>query len=523
MSKTIVSIISEQTIPNYLFIREMYLPGDSLLFISSDKFKARIDWIVNALDYRFPCEIGKVVFPSEGEERWLDMQDCLLKVLSKDKHYLVNLTGGTKYMSLLVQHVFEQFGYSEFAYIPYPKNHMLVPTNNEGTPLKYRISVREYMSNYNVSYTEKEVVEDVSYTNAFFKWFISGHLNFEIVNLLRCYRDKKQVEIEKVETCEGTEKRPQIKGLDDFIHKIHFPVKKEGVLCRQEIEYLTGGWFEEYIYHQIKEKINPQDIRLGVLIKRTESHNQNDLDVVFTYGNKLFVIECVPEQPTPTAADSHDTPQQGRLTIADMSTAIPKEGTFEWKAGMSMRDLMERVRETWWSLKPDLVFAEADPDTFDILSGIPFDAQVASVASKTIVITTPDEVGEMPSEQAQGHTESLAMPDDNDEQQRLREIATTTIVADAPEAKTSPKSKYLFRVGRDSQPIELEFGKGATVEDAITELALTSGTGKESLTLMWGARPLKERFLLERLQLGGNPITVSIKQTPNLPVNKYDE
>lgn len=292
MSKTIVSIISEQTIPNYLFIREMYLPGDSLLFISSDKFKARIDWIVNALDYRFPCEIGKVIFPSEGEERWLDMQDCLLKVLSKDKHYLVNLTGGTKYMSLLVQHVFEQFGNSEFAYIPYPKNHMLVPTNNEGTPLKYRISVREYMSNYNVSYTEKEVVEDVSYTNAFFKWFISGHLNFEIVNLLRCYRDKKQVEIEKVETCEGTEKRPQIKGLDDFIHKIHFPVKKEGVLCRQEIEYLTGGWFEEYIYHQIKEKINPQDIRLGVLIKRTESHNQNDLDVVFTSGNKLFVIEC---------------------------------------------------------------------------------------------------------------------------------------------------------------------------------------------------------------------------------------
>ena len=253
---------------------------------------------------------------------------------------------------------------------------------------------------------------------------------------------------------------------------------------------------------------------------------------------KLFVIECVPEQPTPTAADNHDTPRQGKLTIADMSTTIPKECTFEWNSGMSMRDLMERVRATWKSLKPDLVFAEADPDTFDILSGIPFDAQVASVASKTIVITTPDEVGEMPSEQAQGHTASeqasvdeetpqahtasVAMPDDNDEQQRLREIATMTIAADTPVEKSSLRSKYLFSVGRDSQPIELEFGKGATIEDAITELALRSGTGKESLALLWGERPLKEAYLLERLQLGGKPITVSIKQTHKLLFNQYD-
>ena len=191
-----------------------------------------------------------------------------------------------------------------------------------------------------------------------------------------------------------------------------------------------------------------------------------------------------------------------------------------------MRDLMERVRATWKSLKPDLVFAEADPDTFDILSGIPFDAQVASVASKTIVITTPDEVGEMPSEQAQGHTASeqepvdeetpqahtasVAMPDDNDEQQRLREIATTTIAVDAPEEKSSPKSKYLFNVGRD-KPIELEFGKGAKVDDAITELSRRLGQDKEFFTLLWGGRPLKPGLLLERLRLNGKPITVYVK------------
>ena len=291
MSKTIVSIISEQTIPNYLFIKEMFLPGDSLMFISSDKYKERIDWIVKTLDYRLPCEVVKVIFPAEGEERWLDMQEQLGNVLSKDRYYVVNLTGGTKYMSLLVQHVFEQFGNSEFAYIPYPKNCILIPGRNEALPLKYRLNVREYLSNYNVSYTEKTLTKDAFYTSVFFDKFIRGRLDFASINLLREYRNKKKTNISEAEA-KSSNKFPQIPGLGTFINNIHFPIVEDGVLSSSEVQYLTGGWFEEYMYRQIEEKIHPQDIRLGVLIKRTDNHNQNHLDVVFTYGNKLFVIEC---------------------------------------------------------------------------------------------------------------------------------------------------------------------------------------------------------------------------------------
>lgn len=291
MSKTIVSIISEQTIPNYLFIKEMFLPGDSLMFISSDKYKERIDWIVKTLDYRMPCEVVKIIFPAEGEEKWQDMQERLGKVLSKDKHYFVNLTGGTKYMSLLVQHVFEKFENSEFAYIPYPKNCILIPGRNEVWPLKYRLSVREYLSNYNVDYTEKKLTKDASYTNAFFEKFIQGELDFATIDLLRSYRDKKRTILSEAES-KGSGKFPQIPGLGTFVHNIDFLMAKDGELSASEAQYLTGGWFEEYMYRQIEEKIHPQDICLGVLIKRTDSHNQNDLDVVFTFGNKLFVIEC---------------------------------------------------------------------------------------------------------------------------------------------------------------------------------------------------------------------------------------
>jgi hypothetical protein len=74
-----------------------------------------------------------------------------------------------------------------------------------------------------------------------------------------------------------------------------FVQKDQLKLSKDETKYITGGWFEEYVYTLIQERIKPTDIQLGLLVRRqddTFSSNKNDLDVVFTKGNKLFVIEC---------------------------------------------------------------------------------------------------------------------------------------------------------------------------------------------------------------------------------------
>lgn len=295
MKRVIVSIMSEQTIPNYLFIKEMYIHGDNLMFIASEKFSERIQWIVQTLRntnvLKDDSIIEEVVFPREDEERWENMKQRLLAAIpsSDERHYLVNLTGGTKYMSLLVQHVFEQYS-SSFAYIPYPKNDILIPSENEPRKLETRVSIREYLSNYNVEYTEKDLVKECPYTDYFFDRFVHGRLDFNIINLLRNYRDRKKCDVDALE--KGNGQHPAVVGLGKFLQDILFPIETEGVLTRQEVGYLTGGWFEEYMFNHIKSEIHPQDIALNVTIKRTEGHNQNELDVVFTLGNKLFVIEC---------------------------------------------------------------------------------------------------------------------------------------------------------------------------------------------------------------------------------------
>ena len=109
MSRTIVSIISEQIIPNYLFIKEKFQPGDKLIFISSKKFETRHERIVNTLAWNL-LEVKNIVLPNEGdEENWTSMNNVICTELSDKEEYIVNLTGGTKYMALAIERLFSRY------------------------------------------------------------------------------------------------------------------------------------------------------------------------------------------------------------------------------------------------------------------------------------------------------------------------------------------------------------------------------------------------------------------------------
>lgn len=297
MNKTIVSIISEQTIPNYLFIKEKFLPGDELMFIASQKMAERITWIKDVLKYNL-CESVDIVFERNGdEEDWSEITHQIASRLTEKKHYVVNLTGGTKFMALAVQNVFSHYN-SNFFYIPYPKNNIIWANelNQTVTSIERRVTVEEYTNLYNTHLRcQHQPHIDKGYTAEFFERFISSGKNaqalspedFKLLNLLRSYRNDKKLIVKDVEKIAKDEKHPVIEGLSDFLTKISYPYES-GELSKEDVQYLTGGWFEEYVYHLIKERLNPTDIVLG---PKTANTN-NDLDVVFTIGNKLFVIEC---------------------------------------------------------------------------------------------------------------------------------------------------------------------------------------------------------------------------------------
>jgi hypothetical protein len=239
-------------------------------------------------------KVDSVVFSDDdAEEKW-NLMCCEIEAkLTKDRKYIVNLTGGTKFMSLAIQKVFEKYD-TQFYYLPISKNYLLRPMQNddEKTFLRYRLKVKEYMELYGLRLTRysDRLSQTKSFTNTFFDFFINRlGKDAEIIEKLRKYRDKN-LKISEVETL-GNDKFPKINGLSGFLKKINFPLAETGSLSKYETRYLTGGWFEEYTFSYVKELLQPDDILLDVTFK-PENGQGNELDVVFMLNNKLYVIEC---------------------------------------------------------------------------------------------------------------------------------------------------------------------------------------------------------------------------------------
>lgn len=285
MSKIIVSIISQQPIPNYLFIREMFEPGDQLMFITSTKMESNIQPIVDTLGWSSKIEQDIIVFPKGKEEDWSVMCEMIRSRLNKGSHYAVNLTGGTKYMALAVQKVFEDYN-SDFYYIPFPRNVIL--TSKGELEIITRLTVEEYMSIHGHKIRSGKLTQPFDYAQKYFRLFTDGFdLNdFKLIDHFRSLRNsKKPLMVQDVENSLELQNGSQL-DVAAFFEKCAYPCPKG--LSRYDFQYLTGGWFEEYVYYLIQRDINPTDIKIGVKLNETN----NDLDVVFTKNNSLYVVEC---------------------------------------------------------------------------------------------------------------------------------------------------------------------------------------------------------------------------------------
>lgn len=75
--------------------------------------------------------------------------------------------------------------------------------------------------------------------------------------------------------------------LEDY----QFTPQQPNYLNKNEIKYLTGGWLEELLYYRAIDQLqlDTQQIKRGLFINKNGV--VNELDVVFIYKNKLYILE----------------------------------------------------------------------------------------------------------------------------------------------------------------------------------------------------------------------------------------
>jgi hypothetical protein len=298
----VVTLVGKQTVPNVLFIKEFGTDHDHL-FICTEKFKKYAGIICKAAGV-----VNERVLPNliVDADNIFDVNNKLLGHKDIFETYgtvHVNITGGTKIMSLAV---FTYFSYTRnIWYVPLNKNQILnIAEEQSAKPIKSRLSVQDYLAccnlfvdnkDYTIKYEpafSKEIVEN------FYTGVMSGFIKKDLLETIRIYfratnaiykknYDNNKITIEKV---------ADFNRFADLINSIGLFEKIETKISKKIISFITGDWFELWCYYNLAElKVDSIAFSLYITHKNSDeklSEQKNEIDLVFTCNNKLYIVEC---------------------------------------------------------------------------------------------------------------------------------------------------------------------------------------------------------------------------------------
>ncbi len=306
MKTILVSLISDQTLPNVQLIKEFKNEVDEYFFISTNRMEEKgcRKWIEKASLIDKPThkrEVKEFSFDNINDQ--LDSFD-----FSAYDRIIVNLTGGTKVMTLAAEDYFKQLG-AEIYYITGVNNEYIKVFPGRKKEIRvftHNISVDEYLDAHGFNYTYTELSNiPFEYTSILYQLFNKdGFKNFnEALGALRKKRNKGIKNLSK-----------EIENLRTFLDYINYSPYIENQLSSEEVKYLTGDWFEEYIGLKIIKELDLDNnsLKLGVVLNKEQSlykknsisqligdeevikgsEPDNEIDVMFTYKNKFYTIEC---------------------------------------------------------------------------------------------------------------------------------------------------------------------------------------------------------------------------------------
>lgn len=307
--KTIVNIVSEQTIPNYLFVKEMYEQGDNVIWILTGDEKQALK-PMKYLEASLTEENHKKICLKNGGEEDVDYMTGLLKNnIETTGNYLVNLTGGTKLMSLVVYNFFkENFTDTSFYYMPIGANKIININNATVIDIAYKVKVKEYLKLYGLEgrgvgdaylgFEESEymynIYNSIQQSDELIK--LRGNRE-ELTNLLQAEKITEN-ELKRLKKYRNNLPLTSINKLEDkdiiaFLSQNNLPTKENEMISSKDVNYLTGGWFEDFVYYLVDKCILPDDILHSItILKSGDRQSQNEIDVIYTKDNKLYVIEC---------------------------------------------------------------------------------------------------------------------------------------------------------------------------------------------------------------------------------------
>lgn len=309
MKTLLVSLVSDQTLPNVQLIKELKKDITDYLFITTEKMEKKgcRNWIVKAasIDDENSNLFHIVVreFSFDDITNKLDSFD--FSVFDK---LMLNVTGGTKVLTLATHDYFKQLG-AEIYYVTGFNNEFIKIFPGRFKQISHfstKITIKDYLYAYGFDFkvSEKSKIDDEFTNHLYNKFLENGFDDFsDELEFLRSKRNKGIPAISEAKT-----------KLSGFLDYIAYKPLETDKLSVKEVKYLTGEWLEEYVGNKIKKELNLSDEELfvgvtlfkeqsrqplnnvqellGEGVKLTDTSPDNEIDVMFVYNNNFYTIEC---------------------------------------------------------------------------------------------------------------------------------------------------------------------------------------------------------------------------------------
>lgn len=281
MKNLIVTIIGGQTIPNVQFIKEMPSKESKYLFVYTEQTLEQLLAIKRVCNLSSDGIIEKEVEAYSYVDVEKKLSSISYDAFDKIK---INVTGGTKVMSLSVFDFFKRKRNAEIFYVISGKEYAQIYPTEEKECFQTTITVDEYFISCGIEPYYSTIEIDKEYTLSFIDRYLKfGKEDIDIIEKLRIdCRNKKR-------GCSLSE----MAGIRSFLKRIEFPMNDPEKLSKNEVRFLTGEWYELWCYYTFKDRyaISDECIKTGVQILNSRGI-PNELDVVYTHQGNLHVIEC---------------------------------------------------------------------------------------------------------------------------------------------------------------------------------------------------------------------------------------
>lgn len=307
-----VCLVSGQAAPNLLPVLDENFKPKQVILLTSQKMKNASEHLAKVLEKK---QIKAKIELLKDEFNFGEMEEQIIHLAEAfdEQSIAVNITGGTKLMSIATQSAFSLIGKPIF-YVDTDTNRILFISKDENgcyipsVEMNVKNDLDTYLSSYGGEVLSRgsfqKTEKYLPVLSSFIKQYDFYKNNIPLINKFGSLSKSNGYKYVL------TNQDKKVSSIDKLLSELH----SADVIDYQDYEVnfrnytifslLTGGWLEDYAYSEIKSIKHIQDIAINVNVANAKYQknksenspenkgNKNEFDIAFLAKNKLHIIEC---------------------------------------------------------------------------------------------------------------------------------------------------------------------------------------------------------------------------------------